>query len=87
MLSANQRIADAEAGIAAAAEEGSQRVKDAKESAAEAAESVATRLDLVSNELERGWTGEVIPNGLLLRRMVAAGRLGRKTGQGFHVYA
>ena len=38
--------------------------------AAEAARSVATRLDLVSNELERGWTGEVIPNGLLLRRMV-----------------
>jgi len=38
--------------------------------AAAAAQSVAARLDLVSNELERGWTGEVIPNGLLLRRMV-----------------
>jgi len=38
--------------------------------AADAARLVATRLDLVSNELERGWTGEVIPNGLLLRRMV-----------------
>jgi DNA gyrase subunit B len=38
--------------------------------AAEAARAVAERLDLVSNELERGWTGEAGANGLVFRRML-----------------
>jgi DNA gyrase subunit B len=38
--------------------------------AAAAAKAVAERLDLVSGELERGWTGEGDHNGLVLRRRV-----------------
>jgi DNA gyrase subunit B len=38
--------------------------------AAEAARVVAERFDLVSNELERGWTGEATAAGLVFRRMV-----------------
>ncbi len=38
--------------------------------AAEAARTVAERLDLVSNELERGWTGEATNGGIAFRRMV-----------------
>jgi DNA gyrase subunit B len=38
--------------------------------AREAARLVAERFDLVSNELERGWTGEASEAGLVFRRMV-----------------
>ncbi len=43
---------------------------DDPEKATQAAKAIAERFDSVSNELERGWTGEAGDHGLVFRRMV-----------------